>query len=143
MSVIDYLKKWGMASEVCISIIVTRLECFVGFCVDRAIWEWARSGILLIGYAPPQRIWITPSQFVRVSARAAVAGFDGLGVQLFSGSWTSLVFNMKGLFRMREIQRDFDRTEHDDFVLNVQPFMELCDGAELRGAVWVILPLYE
>lgn len=47
------------------------------------------------------------------------------------------------------IPRDVDRTEHDDFVLNVQPSMGKHDGATLLydkdGAAicWQIKPLWE
>lgn len=44
---------------------------------------------------------------------------------------------------MRVIPRDFDRTEHDDFTLNVQPYMSPTEGATLYNDVWIIRPLYE
>jgi hypothetical protein len=44
---------------------------------------------------------------------------------------------------MRVIPRDTARTEHDDFVLNVQPSMDPTDGATLLDNVWIVKPLFE
>lgn len=46
-------------------------------------------------------------------------------------------------------QRNYDRTEHDDFVLNVQPYLGQDDGAvpvyDADGKIvgWKIKPIYE
>lgn len=48
------------------------------------------------------------------------------------------------------IQRNFERTLHDDFVLNVQIYMEKTDGAipvfiedSAEQVGWIIKPMYE
>ena len=49
----------------------------------------------------------------------------------------------------KAILRDEDRTEHDDFVLNIQPLMSEDEGAtlfyleELDLWFWIVKPLYE